>query len=106
MENLIKKANELLTAIKEIHPQLNMGEPKQERLYMAYHSLAFDLAEREIKDIKTSEPHLPLGDVIKSLPSVEEIEKKWFFPNDKIKDEAARVGAKWLRHRILGEFDH
>lgn len=47
-----------------------------------------------------------IADVIKSLPSVEEINKKWFFPTDKVKDEAARVGALWMRHRILGELEH
>lgn len=56
--------------------------------------------ENQVKNISLNLP------VIKSLPSVEEIEKKWFYPTDKIKDEAARVGARWMRHRILGELPH
>mgnify|MGYP001558973283 CR=1 FL=1 len=48
MENLIKKAKELLEATKDLHPQMNMANPKEERLYLAYHSLSFDIAEREV----------------------------------------------------------
>ncbi len=43
---------------------------------------------------------------LNKVPSVEEIDKKCFFPTDEIKNEAANVGAKWLRHRILGELDY
>ncbi len=46
------------------------------------------------------------ADAVKSLPSVEEINKKWFFPTDKVKDEAAIVGALWMRQIILGELSH
>lgn len=43
---------------------------------------------------------------IKSLPPIEELDKKLFFPLDKEKDDSARVGAKWLRHFLLGELNY
>lgn len=54
MKNIIESSKKLMEAIKELHPQLNMGEEKQEKLYMAYHQLGFDIAEYEEKLIKES----------------------------------------------------
>ncbi len=41
-----------------------------------------------------------------AVPSMEEIENKSFFPTDTIKDESARVGAKWVLYRMFGKLDY
>ena len=69
------------------------------------------------KDMKTelsiaNERILELENEVKILssniriPSEEDIDRKWFFPSDKTKDESAIVGAKWLRHFLLGNLDN
>ena len=61
--------------------------------------------KKQNENLTEQDGNLDQPNVIKSLPTVEELDKKWFYPTDKVKDEAARVGAKWLRHFLLGEVE-
>jgi len=45
MNNLITETEKLLEAIKDLHPNFNMGDPKQEKLYLSYHNVRNELTK-------------------------------------------------------------
>lgn len=53
MEQLIINVKELLKAINNAHPQINVGDEKQLKLYNAYHVVSLQISEIELKGNKT-----------------------------------------------------
>jgi hypothetical protein len=73
MENLISKAKLFLEAYTKAHPVLCTGSEKDVACYMAYHDLKNAIKEQEEKNIiESSQPQLPLGDVISSFACMNE----------------------------------
>lgn len=70
MENIKKAQERLVNAIVAMHPELCMGDAKQEELYLAMHDLTSKMAklnECESQKPDSSENTLPIADVKKEF---------------------------------------
>lgn len=57
MDSQLKKAAlEFCEAVKELHPNLNMGNPKEEKVYLTYHTFMFLLLDEKVETDLTLNP--------------------------------------------------
>ncbi len=81
--------------LKKSIPSMDEGEKNYDECYTIH--------KEQIREVKK---HCDWWmEEVKLFPTIEEINKKLFYPNDKIKDKAAMVGAKWVHYKTLGKID-